>query len=545
MKRLNVMYICNDLGIGGATLSLIDTLEQMRGYVKCIVVIRQQYDIIYYLEKLNIQYYIVPFECDYGLKENNSLEKMELNFIEDYDSAKHLVEIIHNEKIDLIHINSSVSNVGAIAGLIAGIPYIWHIRELIHDHFNCCYYNEDLKRELFNKAARIISISDCVKKKVLETYKIQSIRMYNGLDIDKYENVIDDKNTYNRNFLMAGIISEEKGQWDAIRAVEFLIKKGYTDIKLYIIGNANEVFKWSVEKYVKRHVLNNNIYFISFKEDLKLFRKHVSYSITGSKMEALGRSTIEAMLAGNIVIGADTGGTKELIGLEEKRGYLYEQGNYENLALVLEKVINESDAIKKRIQKSAQIYAIKEFDSVKYCKELYQVYLDAVANYQYNTEMSYAKQLTSRYEFLDKKKKSKWINNSNLLQTSKVQLAYYWIMKWLKLKQKGISLSDYLQKENIHSIAIYGMAQIGCLVFDELENTTVKIEYVMDRNDQNAMKIIKMINPEGELPKVDAIIVTVLSQEKQLIDWLKGKCSYKICGLTEIIKQLEEEDYII
>lgn len=545
MKRLNVMYICNDLGIGGATLSLIDTLEQMRGYVNCIVVIRQQYDIIYHLEKLNIQYYIVPFECDYGLKENNSLEKMELNFIEDYDSAKHLVEIIHNEKIDLIHINSSVSNVGAIAGLIAGIPYIWHIRELIHDHFNCCYYNEDLKRELFNKAARIISISDCVKKKVLETYKIESIRMYNGLDIDKYENVIDDKNTYNRNFLMAGIISEEKGQWDAIRAVEFLIKKGYTDIKLYIIGNANEVFKWSVEKYVKRHDLNNNIYFISFKEDLMLFRKKVSYSITGSKMEALGRSTIEAMLAGNIVIGADTGGTKELIGLEEKRGYLYEQGNYENLALVLEKVINESDAIKKRIQKSAQIYAIKEFDSVKYCKELYQVYLDAVANYQYNTEMSYAKQLTSRYEFLDKKKKSKWINNSNLLQTSKVQLAYYWIMKWLKLKQKGISLSDYLQKENIHSIAIYGMAQIGCLVFDELENTTVKIEYVMDRNDQNAMKIIKMINPEGELPKVDAIIVTVLSQEKQLIDWLKGKCSYKICGLTEIIKQLEEEDYII
>ena len=545
MKRLNVMYICNDLGIGGATLSLIDTLEQMRGFVNCIVVIRQQYDIIYHLEKLNIQYYIVPFECDYGLKENNSLEKMELNFIEDYDSAKHLVEIIHNEKIDLIHINSSVSNVGAIAGLIAGIPYIWHIRELIHDHFNCCYYNEDLKRELFNKAARIISISDCVKKKVLETYKIESIRMYNGLDIDKYENVIDDKNTYNRNFLMAGIISEEKGQWDAIRAVEFLIKKGYTDIKLYIIGNANEFFKWSVEKYVKRHDLNNNIYFISFKEDLMLFRKKVSYSITGSKMEALGRSTIEAMLAGNIVIGADTGGTKELIGLEEKRGYLYEQGNYENLAFVLEKVINESDAIKKRIQKSAQIYAIKEFDSVKYCKELYQVYLDAVANYQYNTEMSYAKQLTSRYEFFDKKKKSKWINNSNLLQTSKVQLAYYWIMKWLKLKQKGISLSDYLQKENIHSIAIYGMAQIGCLVFDELENTTVKIEYVMDRNDQNAMKIIKMINPEGELPKVDAIIVTVLSQEKQLIDWLKGKCSYKICGLTEIIKQLEEEDYII
>lgn len=545
MERLNVMYICNDLGIGGATLSLINTLEKMREYVNCIVVIRQGYDIVYHLEKLNIQYYIVPFECDYGLKENNSLEKMESDFIADYDSAKCLVDIIQNEKVDLIHINSSVSNVGAIAGLIAGIPYIWHIRELIHDHFNCYYYNENLKKELFNKAARIISISDCVKKKVLETYKIESIRMYNGLDIDKYENVIDDKNTYNRNFLMAGIISEEKGQWDAIRAVEFLIKKGYTDIKLYLIGNANEVFKWSVEKYVKRHDLNNNVYFIPFKEDLMLFRKQVSYSITGSRMEALGRSTIEAMLAGNIVIGADTGGTKELIGLEEKRGYLYEQGNYENLALVMEKVINESDVIKKRIQKSAQIYAIKEFDSVKYCKELYQVYLDAVASYQYNTEMSYAKQLTSRYKFLDKKEKNKWINNSNLLQTSKVQLAYYWIMKWLKLKQKGISLSDYLQKENIHSIAIYGMAQIGCLVFDELENTTVKIEYVMDRNDQNAMKIIKMINPEGELPKVDAIIVTVLSQEKQLIDWLKGKCSYKICGLTEIIKQLEEENYII
>ena len=50
-----------------------------------------------------------------------------------------------------------------------------------------------------------------------------------------------------------------------------------------------------------------------------------------SRMEAFGRVTVEAMLAGKPVIGARSGGTTELIH-ENFNGLLYTPGNYLELA---------------------------------------------------------------------------------------------------------------------------------------------------------------------------------------------------------------------
>ena len=57
-------------------------------------------------------------------------------------------------------------------------------------------------------------------------------------------------------------------------------------------------------------------------------------------MEALGRVTLEAMLAVNMVIGTYTGGTLELIGENQERGYLYKQGNYRDLAKVMKELMS-------------------------------------------------------------------------------------------------------------------------------------------------------------------------------------------------------------
>ena len=97
-------------------------------------------------------------------------------------------------------------------------------------------------------------------------------------------------------------------------------------------------------------------------DDLSHLRSQAAYAITSSQNEALGRVTIEAMLAGNFVIGAKSGGTTEIIGTNEERGILYELHNSEALANAMMRAVEYSAEDKNRMIKSAQEYVEKTID---------------------------------------------------------------------------------------------------------------------------------------------------------------------------------------
>lgn len=490
------------------------------------------------LDNLNIKYYILPFARDYGSIDSCTEERANESYVEDYKMSIELSKILKNEQVDIVHINSSTSNVGAIAALMAGIPYIWHVRELLQEHYNCTFYDEKLEKELFSKADKIISISDCVKKSYKQKYGLETLRMYNGLNISKYKRKLDNKK-YNKSFLLAGVIDESKGQWDAIRAVEKILEQGYSDIELYIVGDGDENLKWILKKYILQKKMNSNIHVIDFQNDLADFREKVSYSITGSKMEALGRATIEAMLAGNVVIGSNTGGTAEIIGTNQERGYLYQQGNYIELAKVMINVIEEDDNKKNQIVVSAQKYAEENFDSVKYCDKLYLLYKEIVKTRKQGNKV-YIDSLDEKYKKLCLQVKT---NNNEKFedeQTKKEQLISTWNKKWIQIERANLSFAGYFSNKNIHTVAIYGMGLFGQKVYDALENSSIMVKYVMDRNNKKISRIVQMVNPDLQLPKVDAIIVTVLLQESELVKWLKRKCNYRIVGLSEILNEITD-----
>ena len=52
-------------------------------------------------------------------------------------------KLYKKENISLIHINSSVSNVGAFADLMTGIPYAWRLREMLEEHFDCEFWDKN------------------------------------------------------------------------------------------------------------------------------------------------------------------------------------------------------------------------------------------------------------------------------------------------------------------------------------------------------------------------------------------------------------------
>lgn len=538
---INVLYIINESEVGGAALSLLNMLEANKGRLKPVVIIPASGSLEDRINRLQIKYYIIPFETDYETIGNHADAQRDRVFTSSYQAALALQKIIQEMKIQIIHTNSSVSNVGGIAALMAGIPHIWHIRELLEEHFDCEFIDKKLKMDLLGCADAVISISHCVREIYKQKYGIDSVCIYNGVSTSQF--LCNDFYAKNKNyFMIAGLICPNKGQLDVVKAVNELVKKGM-DIQLYIVGAAyGHQYKWVLEKYVENHNLKSNVHILAFQNDLRPLREKCRFSITASKMEALGRVTIEAMLSGCVVIGANTGGTTEIIGRDCTRGYLYEQGNYMDLARVMQYAL-EHEEKNQLMLKKAQSYAVEQFDEEKYIEKIMKVYENVLCDYQntdINAKSSVLRKLEERYmskkSVLKDKQSEDTDDDEKKIKLKKIK------QLWLDNPQRNSSIEEELIHRQIKTIAIYGMGYLGCCLYDELENSRVSIKYVMDQALNDVGEKLKVVDLNDKLPEVDAIIVTVLGGTKEIIDSIRRKSKCKILTLEEVSNWFEAKD---
>lgn len=536
MKQIKVMYVFNfnSAFLGGAAQSLIDMLNGLSGRIKPVVVVREEAKIDRVLENMGVPCYKLRFSNDHVLIGHNTKEIEELDFFLNYEAAKQIAEIIKKENIDLMHINSSICKVGAIAALMAKIPYIWHVRELMEEQFGHEYINKELELKLFHMADRIITISEFVQNKYYEKYKLNSIKIYNGFDLERYTKQIKLGRKYRNIFLVAAMISPQKGQWDAMRATKLLVDKGHADIKLIIVGHGNENYVWTLKKYIVQNGLEENIIIIPYQNDLAKLREMASYSITCSQNEALGRVTVEAMLAGNVVIGAKSGGTAEIIGDDKKRGYLYEHGNYQNLAQVMCEIIHLPDDEKDKIAICAQKYAVKAFGIDRYGKEILDIYHD-VGYRSYNDKgKELLEQLEKQFYMVQNIKQKE--DKVDIKQYNKISAINDVLLRWIRIKQKGISIKQYFRDKSFRSIAIYGMGQLGCLLYDELEKSDIFVKYVMDRNPGLMGDILQFASVSDNIV-ADVIVVTV-AEPRVIIEEMHTIGYRNVVSLIGILEEL-------
>lgn len=537
MKK--VMYIFNDTGFGGAGQSLLDTLIEIKSGIDPVVIIRADADIGDKFNSLGVRYYKIKFRTDYVKIGTTNDDKRIGDFRQSYEAALQLVPIIKKENIQLIHINSSVSYFAAIAALMTGIPYIWHIRELMEEQFNCEFLNEELKKSLYKRAGKMIAISDYVRHRYRIKYDLETVRLYNGLNIKKFKQEIGKKDNFEKTFIVAAMITPQKGQWNVIQAAEHLVKAGHRDIKVMIAGGGSATYVWALKKYVKKNHLGKNIFILPFQEDLSALRSQSSYAITSSQNEALGRVTIEAMLAGNVVIGAASGGTIEIIGENEERGFLYKPEDSESLADTMKRVISLGNKVKEEVIDRAQQYAENTFDSRQYCRKLTKIYDEVIGTFQRQDEHFFLNTLKEYYESIrdladieETNKKISYMKSAVVLEP---------VLKWLEIRQKGHSLKEYFQKNHISSIAVYGMGTLGCRLCDELEDSDIEIKYLIDRNPKGMDQVLKFVSLDNGKLDVNAIVVTVISCERQIINEIKEKGYRKVIGLREIIESFEAD----
>lgn len=107
--------------------------------------------------------------------------------------------------------------------------------------------------------------------------------------------------------------------------------------------------------------------------------------------------------------------------------------------------------------------------------------------------------------------------------------------QWVQVKQKGMSVAEYLTKNNYKQIAIYGMSYMGGTLVKELKDTEVIVKYGIDIKPDEAYADIDVFSPDQDMPEVDAIIVTAVSAFCEIEKMLHEKVCCPVLSLEDIL----------
>lgn len=114
------------------------------------------------------------------------------------------------------------------------------------------------------------------------------------------------------NVVMAGTLSREKGQWDAVDAVRIARSQGI-DVRLSLYGQAAPDRLADLNAFIRESGLEQAIAHCGETRSMMDVFKSADVSMVCSRNEAFGRVTAESINAGTPVIGYDLGGTSEIL----------------------------------------------------------------------------------------------------------------------------------------------------------------------------------------------------------------------------------------
>lgn len=115
---------------------------------------------------------------------------------------------------------------------------------------------------------------------------------------------------------------------------------------------------------------------------------------------------------------------------------------------------------------------------------------------------------------------------------------YIFMRNWVEFHQSGGSIADKLLQENISTVAIYGAGKHGIMLYNELKSTGVKAAYWIDKNRRTeTVEGYPVIDLEGELPPVDAVIVTPYREFQTIENLLREKTKARIIPLDILVRR--------
>ncbi len=113
------------------------------------------------------------------------------------------------------------------------------------------------------------------------------------------------------------------------------------------------------------------------------------------------------------------------------------------------------------------------------------------------------------------------------------------LAQWLEIRQEGKMLANYFETKGYRKIAIYGMHYLGEALLRELRDTSIEVNYAIDRNAKNISCDIPCVDLRGTLEAVDVIVVTPITSFFEIEDELSKKVSCPIISIEDVIFDMQ------
>jgi glycosyltransferase involved in cell wall biosynthesis len=373
---MRICFILHSSGKGGAervSLELIEGLAKKE--IQCFAILPSYGPLIKELKKRNIPLKVIKYKW-WMREEGSPLWKRAGRLVLNLIKIVSVVRQVKKWKVDVVYSNTITICVGALAAKLLHLPHIWHIHEFGHeDHCLCFDLGEKIAMGIMNQLSDVCIVSS---KAVMEKYrkffperKIKLIYYAVGVTNENSCKILKIKKqlqeTSGIKCMIVGSLYKGKYQEDAIKAIGKLIDEEI-DVRLYIIGEGKLEYKQYLESLVIRGNLKNHVQFFGYIDNPFPIMQQADVLLMCSRKEAFGRVTVEGMKAGKPVIGANSGGTTELI-RDHYNGFLYTFGDYHELAEKVKYLYQHPNEARKMGENGKQ-WALEKFNIEHYTEEV-------------------------------------------------------------------------------------------------------------------------------------------------------------------------------
>jgi glycosyltransferase involved in cell wall biosynthesis len=368
-----VLFLDDKTTLGGAELCLLDIAQDNLGTSQVVLFADGPYR--RRLEEVGIDVEVLPApKTVSGIAREGRFGRDLLAVPDILRLARRLAKL--SRRYELLYANSQKTLfIGALAGLLANRPVIWHQhalmakRSLTRDyHFTPAHRR--LIVLLSNRLIkRVIANSNAAAKALVEAgARAEHIRVvYNGIDSTPFEAVTAaEVEGLRRELGLAGVqvvgafgrITPWKGQSVLLEALPYL-----PDVHALVVGEAKSeerAYAEALRQQSKDLGLEDRVHFVGFRRDIpQLMRLSDVVVHTSVAPEPFGRVVVEGMLAGRPVVATRGGGVLEIID-DGDNGVLVPPGDPKALAEVLRALLMDPDRAK-ALAKAGYATALERF----------------------------------------------------------------------------------------------------------------------------------------------------------------------------------------
>ena len=255
-----------------------------------------------------------------------------------------------------------------------------HVGSYIRKH-------DPLHRWLYRRVDHIITVSDILRRNVIDTCPIPQDRVttiHHALDLRKYDpkryRMDETRQTFGispEDILIGtvGRISPGKGYEEFLHAAQRIRDDRESPVKFLVVGNASygeEAYYETIVELSRQLGLAEDMIFAGYRRDIPQLLNAMDVFVFPSRAEGLGATLIEAMAMGVACVSTNSDGTQDIVE-NQVTGLTVAPGDDLAMAQAVQTLIRNAD-LRNRIASMARRRVEEKFDLDVMTTRIEQVY---------------------------------------------------------------------------------------------------------------------------------------------------------------------------